>query len=647
MLCVAQGGWDLSFSSSGERRSRISVRHCRSTRWPTAHCIRTFALNAALVALAVGNSACAPNAGKPANPKAWFSADSIVLRDGDAVNVWPDSSLNGHHATATESNRPTYRIVDDVPLVQFDGVDDYMIAGAADDWTFLHDGSEWTLFVVLRTAADGLGGTHVLLDSGGVDSANRGFAMSYDVSGRNEAIRVSVAQNTPGRFALDMATGDDSFTAGQWGIVSAISTASRDGPPAEAQLFVNGHQKVSGEISSPLDGSSPASELNIGRYGFGNTLFAKGDIKEIVIYDRVLSEAEHYAVIEYLATSLATDVRIRYPSSRKWLGYDPAAYQAFGIAFRIPSTGKLVAIQRQGTTHAGSAGEVRQWESTDRGATWTSRSIYDSQYDDRNVAGGRASRTGSILAFLARHDGVDWRVNWIDMRALRSTDDGETFLDVGAPLPTNGCSVFSPYGPMIELPSGRLLQTFYGGGCANFKVWVSESVDDGQTWTYKADIYRGNFLMNETSLAWISGSDDASSTLVAVSRNDGGGGLFQSISTDGGSTWSSQGLIPDGDTLDLSPWLYRTSGGMLVLAWHERTAFTFLVRVAPATAVAEGPGNWGAKQVTYRAVTRVIGESGYPSLLSATGWDDDLIQVIYDRTSSGTPNLLINPISLP
>ena len=585
-------------------------------------------------------------AGKPGDPKAWYTADSIALRDGDAVSNWPDTSVNGHDAKATEGNRPTYRIIDGVPLVHFDGVDDYMIAGTAADWTFLHDGSDWTIFVVLRTGAGDLGGTHVLLDNGGADSTNRGFAMSYDVAngGRDGAIRVSVAQGTPGRFALDMTTAKDASPPGEWGIVSASSTASDDGSRTDARLFVNGHQKVSGEILLPLDGSRSTTELNIGRYALGDTLFTNGDIKEIVIYDRVLSEAEHYEVIEDLATSLATDVRIRYPSSRKWLSYDPAAYQAFGIAFRIPSTGKLLAIQRQGTAHVGgSGGEVRTWESTDRGSTWTSRLAYDSQYDDRNVAGGRVPNTGSILVFFARYDGV----NWIDMRALRSTDDGETFIDTGAPLPTNGCPTFSPYGPMIELPSGRLLQTFYGFGSANYKVWVSESVDDGRTWTYKADIYRGPLQMNETSLAWISGSDDASSALVAVSRNDGGAGLFQFLSTDGGSTWTSQGLIPDGDTLDLSPWLYRTSGGTLVLAWHERTGFTFPIRVAAASAVAAGPANWGAKQVTYRAVTNVMGASGYPALLSATGWDDDLIEVIYDSGSSGKANLLINPVSLP
>ena len=30
-------------------------------------------------------------------------------------------------------------------MVHFDGVDDYLIAGTAADWTFLHDGSDWTV----------------------------------------------------------------------------------------------------------------------------------------------------------------------------------------------------------------------------------------------------------------------------------------------------------------------------------------------------------------------------------------------------------------------------------------------------------------------------------------------------------------------
>jgi hypothetical protein len=71
------------------------------------------------------------------------------------------------------------------------------------------------------------------------------------------------------------------------------------------------------------------------------------------------------------------------------------------------------------------------------------------------------------------------------------------------------------------------------------------------------------------------------------------------------------------------------------------------MRMGLAGDVAASPANWGPTQATYEALARVIGDSGYPALLSATGWDEDLIQVMYDATGSGRANLLISPISLP
>jgi hypothetical protein len=545
---------------------------------------------------------------------------------------------------ATGSSRPTYRVVDGVPRGHFDGIDDYMIAGAAIDWTFLNDGNDWTAFVVFRSEGAEPGGKYALLESG-ADFGNRGFAISYDDrrnTRRSDAVELSVADGTPGAYALT--TGNRGFAPGKWGIISAVFKSTEGGSAGEAGLFVNGYKRVITSTSLRTYRSHPGSDLNIGRYGLSRELLTKGDIKEIVIYRRALSDAEQNQALQYLAGKLGSAVRIRRPFSRNWLNYNPEEYQAFGIAFRIPSTGKLVAIQRQGVAHVGgSLGEVRQWESADRGATWTNRLTYDSQYDDRGVGGGLASKSGTIAIFFSRYDGA----NWIDMRALRSVDDAQTFDDIGTPLPTNGCSLFLPYGPILELPSGRLLQTFYGQIGTTKKVWVSESIDDGLTWTYKADIYNGVLQVNETSLAWISGSDDETSNLVAVSRNDGGSGLLQFVSTDGGDTWTSQGLIPGGAGTDVSPWLYRLSDGTLVNAWHERSWFTFRIRMALASEVAESPSNWGPMQVTYQAATRVVGDSGYPALLSSTGWDEDLVEVLYDTRASGNANLLINPIFLP
>jgi hypothetical protein len=572
-----------------------------------------------------------------------WSAESLFLRDGDPVSTWPDSGPNQHDARATASSAPTYRLVDGVPMVHFDGVDDYLTVGTATDWRFLKDGSDWTLFVVFRSAGGEPGGQHVLLDTDGEDA---GFAVSYaDRSNvlSNDAVRLSVTAATAA-YDVDMASSNRGFPPRRWGIVSASFKASPDGARGQAALFVNGYTKGTTDAWVRPDVSRGAINLNIGRHGSGNAYFTKGDIREIAIYKKALTPQEHYDAIKQLARKVTPAVRISTNLSRKLLSPDPNGYQGFGIAFRSPTSGKLVAIQRQGASHvSGSIGEIRQWESTDRGATWTNRVMYDSEYDDRNVGGGLALKTGSVHAFIARYDGT----HFIDMRALRSVDDAQTFEDIGVPLPTNGTLGFSPYGPLVELPSGRLLQTFYGGHGGTNKVWVSESVDDGLTWTYKADISNGPLRVNETSAAWVSGADDATSTLIAISRHDFGSGLLQFVSRDGGNTWTNQGLIPGGNRTDVSPWLYKLSDGTLINAWHEREWFSFAIRMGPAGDVAMSPANWGRVHGTYQATARVFGDSGYPSVLSTTGFDDDLIQVMYDSVPGAKANVMIAPIFLP
>ena len=572
-----------------------------------------------------------------------WTADSLALRDGDPVSLWPDSSQNGYDARSIGSSQPTYKVVGGVPMVRFDGIDDFLTAGNAPDWRFLKDGSNWTVFVLFRSAGRVPGGEYVLLDT---DEDGEGVAVSYadraDAQS-NDAVRVSLgAAGETVANPLGLTGSNRSFPPGRWGIISADFKYAHDGW-GEAGLYVNGYRKSSVETWLRPDRSRGETKLHIGHSS--RSLFpANGDVREILLYRRALTADEHYEVLRALAKEVAPAVRIRSQPSRTWLSPSPNQYQGFGIAFRIPTTGKLVAIQRQAPSHvSGSIGEIRQWESTDRGATWTNRSTYDSEFDDRNVGGGLAPKTGSVLAFIARYDGT----HFIDMRALRSVDNAETFTDVGVPLPTNDCWGFSPYGPIVELPSGRLLQTFYGGNSAVNKIWVSESVDDGLTWTYKADIYAGPLRINETSAIWISGANDETSTVMAISRNENGGGLLQFVSRDGGNTWTNQGLIPGGNRTDVTPWLYKLSDGTLINAWHERSWFTFNIRMGQATDVAASPGNWGRVYGTYKAATQVYGDSGYPALLSATGWDDDLIQVFYDKPPGGNSNLLIAPISLP
>lgn len=60
----------------------------------------------------------------------WLDASQITgLNDGDAVATWSDLSGNANNATqGTASARPTYQTgeINGQPVVQFDGVDDYL-----------------------------------------------------------------------------------------------------------------------------------------------------------------------------------------------------------------------------------------------------------------------------------------------------------------------------------------------------------------------------------------------------------------------------------------------------------------------------------------------------------------------------------------
>ncbi len=79
-------------------------------------------------------------------------------------------------------------------MVHFDGIDDYLTAGAATDWRFLKDGSDWTVFIVFRSAGGEPGGQHVLLDTDGEDS---GFAVSYaDRPNANEQRRGAIVSRS-------------------------------------------------------------------------------------------------------------------------------------------------------------------------------------------------------------------------------------------------------------------------------------------------------------------------------------------------------------------------------------------------------------------------------------------------------------------
>src|SRR5262245_53322201 len=118
----------------------------------------------ALCIAALTVSACeTADYGPPPDLRAQFTADSLNLSEGSPVGRWPTSSYAPYDAFAPGGRQPTYTVVDGIPAVHFDGVDDFMSAGKPDDWTFLSDGTDWTVFIAFKPAAGEPDGKYALL----------------------------------------------------------------------------------------------------------------------------------------------------------------------------------------------------------------------------------------------------------------------------------------------------------------------------------------------------------------------------------------------------------------------------------------------------------------------------------------------------
>src|SRR5690606_24664750 len=125
----------------------------------------------------------------------------------------------------------------------------------------------------------------------------------------------------------------------------------------------------------------------------------------------------------------------------------------FGL-FTRASNGNLIAVARAGDGHGASQGDLKQWTSSNGGETWataTLKTAADTDY--RNAAGG-ITPTGTLMAFYGGWD--DTLAAWDSLAALRSTNHGATWSDIGLGSITTEPS-FSPYGPLVALPSGALL----------------------------------------------------------------------------------------------------------------------------------------------------------------------------------------------
>ncbi len=216
----------------------------------------------------------------------WFDATDTdadgrpdVSEKSRPVKQWSDKSGRGNHATQAEAaRRPAYVPVAlrDKPALRFDG-NDCLISSAVHDWS-----SDWTLFVVASLS---------------YDTPNSWRGIVGNRFGAGKAHWWTLGTKSDGTTYLELAAGK--------GVFSTVRPAGAG--PQLYSVVRNGNAFVLNRNGAEMGRAAMAhtggksNELRIGQWCSADQGW-KGEIAEVIVYDRTLTEAERKRVEAYLAT---------------------------------------------------------------------------------------------------------------------------------------------------------------------------------------------------------------------------------------------------------------------------------------------------------------------------------------------------------
>ncbi|NBV05888.1 MAG: hypothetical protein EBS06_01450 [Proteobacteria bacterium] len=216
------------------------------------------------------------------------------IDDGDSISSWNNytSQSNSQYrlTQSTSTKRPLYKtnIINGLPVLKFDGVDDYFTM------TNLV-GRHFSLFVVIKTSAVGTTGF-----------AYNGFPIvTSDQSGiTNDIIPLAIGGGYPETFVGNATGGSESTNTlvGSKKIndnLAHIVFVSRNYSTGTKTIYVDGGSSVSDSITS--SGIMEANSSTTIGGDIVNSKYTSIYIAEIIIFDRVLLDEERKEVESYLS----------------------------------------------------------------------------------------------------------------------------------------------------------------------------------------------------------------------------------------------------------------------------------------------------------------------------------------------------------
>ena len=219
---------------------------------------------------------------------AWFKADAITGKaHNEELNTWVDSSGNG--ITGTKSGSPRYREagVNGQPYVYFDGSAKFDIPFNA-----ALNPSEFTLFVVANSVNASAGNDQYIMSTR--EGSDKGWSVRHRFGSNNDIRMALYNTDSGGDEVSDTST---TLVAG-WGQAQIHAhTVDYTGSDYTMKTYLRGVEEDSdsGDTYAIVDNDA----TQIGASGSGNYL--TGAIYEILLYNRVLSQAEREQVEGHLS----------------------------------------------------------------------------------------------------------------------------------------------------------------------------------------------------------------------------------------------------------------------------------------------------------------------------------------------------------
>ncbi len=200
----------------------------------------------------------------------WVKADSLALSDGNPVSTWADQSGSGDDLTASGGSRPVYKtnIQNGKPVVRFDAASSQYLALT----TPFYDTGGWTSFVVMKRTS---GSMIALSNDAGSDP--------YTVYMYFGDSRTYISNRANG---ASLPENNTNFTL--W--------TSENTSGDVLSLWKNGSAQ---SLQSPF---SLSNSNNFDVVGRRTSDYSTGDIGEILVYNRALSDPERSSVESCLST---------------------------------------------------------------------------------------------------------------------------------------------------------------------------------------------------------------------------------------------------------------------------------------------------------------------------------------------------------